>query len=884
MATIEKRVSLRALIFLLSASLVVLVVGASIGFSYQQGHRLAGEAVDETLSRSAAIQRYFDRLRFRQLELITEIFAADSHFGAYISESLSLGNVDLFGESEVEETKADTISIADLLFDRQQELGFDLTMFLDDEGLLLAHTNRQAGADESLHEHPLVARLIADLQPVTGVWQEQGRLYQVAMVPLAEGDNLIGFVVAGLLVDDLLADDIKAAIGAELIIFSSNGVAATTLSGGDTDNAVLQLQADPTLIEQTLSGTDLQTTEITLFGRQWVTSLAPLAQDESMGPVMAASLISMDQVLAGHRELQRVMIGVGAAMILVGLLLSLLLARLVARPLTRFARAATAASKGDYGQRFAVSGNDEVAELGEAFDTLLSDLREKRDMEDYVADLSRYLPDPGVGESVVARRDQKTRTAENRYLALLGLEFHHLSKQSGIGGAADNLRGLELQLSELADAAEARGGSIEAIMGHRALISFQGDHACDQALQLGALLARSNNAHLPSMALVSGEVDRGIISTHGIRSGILIGKASHQVDLLTEESSPGKLLLSPQVKSEVSDSLAQHDARLVVVEGRVSKRRYYALSRDALKALPVGGHEQTVELQTLPSKSVGVSTPRPVGIGELFADRYEILAELGRGGMGMVYKALDRDLDDFVALKTLLPEIANDAKYLEQLKEEIKLARKITHINVLRTFDFGSHEGTAFISMEYVRGMTLRYLLQQRPHLPYSAGLRIARQLCDALGVAHAEDVIHRDIKPENLILESNGNVKLMDFGIALPVGKLDTDQARGTFIGTPRYAAPEQMEGRKVDSRADVFACGVVMYEVFTGVAPYNGRELIDIYNLKINEDVRAPTEVWAEVPAELELIIMRCLAVDPGQRYADANALVEALSGLRS
>ena len=278
------------------------------------------------------------------------------------------------------------------------------------------------------------------------------------------------------------------------------------------------------------------------------------------------------------------------------------------------------------------------------------------------------------------------------------------------------------------------------------------------------------------------------------------------------------------------------------------------------------------------------AAPRPIGLGELFADRYEIISVLGKGGMGMVYKALDRELDDFVALKTLLPEIASNAKYLEQLKEEIKLARKITHVNVLRTFDFGSHDGTAFISMEYVRGMTLRYLLQQRPHLPYSAGLRIARQLCGALGAAHAEDVIHRDIKPENLILESNGNVKLMDFGIALPVGKLDTEEAQGMFVGTPRYAAPEQMEGRTVDSRADVFACGVMMYEIFTGVAPYNGRELIDFYNLKINQELRAPTEVWAEVPTELEVIIMRCLALDPKERYSDANALAEALSGLRT
>ena len=150
---------MRVLIFLLSASLVLLVVGASIGFSYQQGHRLADEAVVDTLSRSASIQRYFDRLRFRQLELITEIFASDSYFGSYVLESISGGGDDLFGEAETEEGD-DAVSLPDLLSERQQQLGFDLAMVLDDQGMLLAHTGREAGVDEYFDEHALVARLI----------------------------------------------------------------------------------------------------------------------------------------------------------------------------------------------------------------------------------------------------------------------------------------------------------------------------------------------------------------------------------------------------------------------------------------------------------------------------------------------------------------------------------------------------------------------------------------------------------------------------------------------------------------------------------------------------------------------------------------------------
>lgn len=267
--------------------------------------------------------------------------------------------------------------------------------------------------------------------------------------------------------------------------------------------------------------------------------------------------------------------------------------------------------------------------------------------------------------------------------------------------------------------------------------------------------------------------------------------------------------------------------------------------------------------------------------GDLVGRRYEIVALLGRGGMGAVYKAYDRELEDFVALKTLLPEVAADGQYLDQLKAEIKLARRVTHPAVLRTFDFGMHGRVPYISMEYVRGMTLRYLLDQRRRLPFSAALRILRQLAQALAAAHAQDVVHRDVKPENVILHASGNAKLMDFGIASRMQRLDA-ASEDVFVGTPLYAAPEQMLGRPLDARADVYACGVLLYEVFAGRRPFAG-DLASIYQAKREQTFTPFGEVAIIAARGLAPIVDRCLAPNPADRYPDGAALAAALQAFR-
>jgi serine/threonine protein kinase len=251
--------------------------------------------------------------------------------------------------------------------------------------------------------------------------------------------------------------------------------------------------------------------------------------------------------------------------------------------------------------------------------------------------------------------------------------------------------------------------------------------------------------------------------------------------------------------------------------------------------------------------------------------------------MGVVYKARDRELDDLVAVKMLKRDLWGDSTQLERLKVELKLARKITHPNVLRTHDFGEIDGIPYISMEYVRGVTLRYLLDQSGRLPYSAGLRLAKQLCAGLGAAHAVGVMHRDIKPENLILEPVGNAKLMDFGIARPIERLTPGQTQvGFIVGTPQYLSPEQLQGGEVDARADIYSTGVVLYEIFTGALPFNAPTAVEIMMKHLREPPPLPRTHWAEIPPRLEAIILRCLAKEPEARYRTVEDLSRDLEGL--
>jgi serine/threonine-protein kinase len=270
-------------------------------------------------------------------------------------------------------------------------------------------------------------------------------------------------------------------------------------------------------------------------------------------------------------------------------------------------------------------------------------------------------------------------------------------------------------------------------------------------------------------------------------------------------------------------------------------------------------------------------------LGTVVSGRYEIKKLLGEGGMGMVYRAWDRELGETVALKTLRPEaVRADANTLERFKQEIRLARRITHRNVVRTHDLGEVDGMYYITMEYVAGANLKELIRKRGSLPVGVTLTIGRQLCRALEVAHEERVIHRDIKPHNIAVEPSGFIKVMDFGIARlaqqqQLGKGLT--AAGTAIGTPEYMAPEQLMGEEISERVDIYAAGAVLFECLTGRTVFEAPTVTALLAKHLEQAPPDPRALVPEIPDALSTVILRALAKKPADRWPTAVALAEAL-----
>lgn len=268
--------------------------------------------------------------------------------------------------------------------------------------------------------------------------------------------------------------------------------------------------------------------------------------------------------------------------------------------------------------------------------------------------------------------------------------------------------------------------------------------------------------------------------------------------------------------------------------------------------------------------------------GDFLAGRYRITGLIGRGGMGAVFRAVDRELGEDVAVKTLRPEFTADAALLERFRSEIRLARKITHRNVVRTHDIGEAGGVYYLTMELVQGITVRELLDTRGRLGVDATLAIAAQLAEALAVAHAEGVIHRDIKSQNLLLDEAGVLKVMDFGVARLAERSQANTEAGMVVGTPAYMAPERLMGEAVDARSDLYSAGVVLYECLAGRLPYEAATPMSLVAKQLTQAPEPLEQVNPAVPAPVAALVMRLLAKAPEERPASASELVREVAKL--
>ncbi len=260
--------------------------------------------------------------------------------------------------------------------------------------------------------------------------------------------------------------------------------------------------------------------------------------------------------------------------------------------------------------------------------------------------------------------------------------------------------------------------------------------------------------------------------------------------------------------------------------------------------------------------------------GENFGDRYRIISELGKGGMGQVFKAHDNVLDIDVALKMIRPEFLMNKKMIARFKQEILLAREITHENVSRIHDFGDVDGIKFISMEFISGRTLKDIVRKDGPVEVEKALEISKAICEGLSAAHKKEIIHRDLKPQNIMIDDKGHVFITDFGLAKSVREENVSHT-GLVIGTPQYIPPELWKGEVADKRSDIYSLGIIMYEMVTGEELFQSDSDYGYLQKHVNEEPKFPADIKDKLPSFFKQLILRCLAKNREARYQNCEEI---------
>jgi serine/threonine-protein kinase len=357
----------------------------------------------------------------------------------------------------------------------------------------------------------------------------------------------------------------------------------------------------------------------------------------------------------------------------------------------------------------------------------------------------------------------------------------------------------------------------------------------------------------------------------------------------------------PENAEEVFEKLLEHDPSDIAIAARLESLRDDTTVDGSLAGLlgedekfhqvasGGGARRDTAVLAAGPGSGIPPGSRTPPGRagaggatfapGDVIAERYRIEAQIGRGGMASVYHAQDLELSESVALKVFRP-MPQDDEGIARFRQELKVSRRLIHPNITRLYDIGVHEGSRYISMELLVGHSLERLVGTR--WPARRGIDCLLQVCFGLSAAHGQGVIHRDIKPGNLFLTREGIAKIMDFGIARERAVPGVTQA-GMIVGTPEYLSPEQISGADAGDTSDLYALGVVAYEMFTGRKPFVHDDLVPLLQMHLVTPPVPPREYAPQLPANLEALILTLLRKDPRERYPSARATAEALAAMR-
>lgn len=840
---------------------VAAVVAAVFIVSSAQGEQAARREVTEDLGATQAVQTAFQQQRYQRLNLISRLFATDQVLNTYLAEA-----------AEDREESAIQASIEEY----QNLLTFDLGVVLDQNGRVLARTDGTQGVGESLRETPLVAVALED-QKAAGVWRDGEQLYHAVAVPLLRDYELVGYTLVAYAVNNALAAQVKRSGGADAVYFSSGPTGpeaiASTLGAGDGNELVTALRRDGgDALDRALNrGETVTDVALTLGDRKWMASLSPLrdAGGESVGAV--ATLTPLGAARAGYWRVVTAAGLTALAVLLLGTAATAWLASRSTRPLAQVAESAEQAAAGRWDVAMPEVSGD-AGRISRALASVLGRLREKRALETVVARASRLLPEPA--------KESEPRPPAAVEGAVLAVELRRYADPK-LGYDPDaNLQRLERDVSRIAACAAGHKGRVASTAGHRVLCVFEGEQhalrALTAATEISLTLAERESAfdeaQPPALAVNVGHLVTGSFAVEDQTAHAVAGLPVQLLDALLREAHPGPIYFSKPLWNVLGKPL--HDAGVAVKAQKpvLSTQPVYLVTPEESAKL-TGARRMS---ETVSQITGEVRTLADVRAGATLGSRFSVKAELGLGPTGAVFKAADRELGDLVALKLLRPEVIRDGTRFERLKQLVSRARGLRHPNVLSIFDFGEAERMPFVTGEFVRGMTLDQVLERADRLPPMATLRVARQMAWGLAAAHGHQVMHGGLKPENVLLEGDGTVRVMDFGLSRAAGLLTSPQA------TLQYLAPEQLHEKDHDSRADFWSFGAIVFHLLVGKPPLEGESLEALRLAASSEpDVAAAVR---DAPPGLVEVVSRCLKIQPDDRYPQVDQLLRTLEQIRA
>jgi HAMP domain-containing protein len=647
---------------LTATSLIVVTVLITIIVTLYFGNKIGKSAIQNKLSSSQLIQNKFIQQRGRQLELISLLVASDPSFVAYIAQST-------YEMNNSDDESFDMASISDLLLERQQQYGFDLALVISADLYQLARSDRAMATKRNLGNLPVVQKASEELLPVSGYFEENGKLYQSAIVPIARGQNLIGFLLTGLNVDNELTNDIARLTGTEILVISQTDKSIEPIASSMDVNYTSALKGQVNQLFQERQS--IETIESISFDVNDLNLASQIKALDKQNHFILTG-VPTNKILQPFITTRNILLLIGLVMILLAFVIANLLVKKTLSPLSALSKTAKNIASGNYEKKLNSNVSRDLVELNDSINKLSNDIRGKDS-------LSKHL--------------------------------------------------------------------------------------------------------------------------------IEISKKSHLTNITSS--------------TENSDE----------------------------KAL--------------------------IKIGDIIGNRFEIIDSLGVGGMGYVFKAIDLDLDEIMAIK-VLKNIYNSESDINRFKDEIRLARRIAHPNVVRTHDFGQLKEHVFISMEYVQGYTLEQLIKYSVKLSPYAARHAAIHICKGLIAAHASGVIHRDLKPANIIIELDSSIKLMDFGIATLQNIISKEKTFDNVEGTSAYLSQEQVLGKGSDERSDIYAIGVLLMEMFVGKRPFYGKTEEEIMIKQVQEAPTPITHWWADAPIALEELILKCLEKNPKDRYQSVKFIL--------